>query len=183
MDRPDAAQHLMVDDLADMFPGAQFVPMVRGGRRVVNSMIHFLGKFDGRPEGREHVPKWASDFPEACRTWRLGRNGPRLLHPEPDRGTTVVNERLSASPETGFAELYDFLGLEWEDGPVKAYMGGRVNSSFAGAAGRLRPPTLSQSGHPSDAPCSSKSRDMMLALGLAGPSEIEAWELGEPGGR
>lgn len=122
---------LMVDDLADMFPGAVFVHILRDGRHVVHSMGNFLRKFEERDGAREYVPAWASDFVEACRTWRTWvETAASFCARNPQRAITVVNERLSADPENGFTTLYRFLEVEREEGPIKSFGTRRVNSSF-----------------------------------------------------
>ncbi|MDQ4132907.1 MAG: sulfotransferase [Actinomycetota bacterium] len=168
---------LMADDLAAMFPGAQFVHIVRDGRQVVHSMNNFLAKFERRPAARQYVPSWAADFAEACRTWRRWtETGAAFCARHPDRAVTVVNERLSADPTDGFGELYRFLGLDWEDGPVDAFSGGRVNSSFVGAAiarpSRQAPPTWDAERR---AVFVEEAGELMLSLGLASWEDLQDW--------
>ena len=175
---------LMVDDLGDMFPGAQFVHMLRDGRRVVNSMINFLSKFQGRPQARKYVPQWATDFTQACRTWRRWTETANdFCTRKPERGTTLVNERLTADPEAGFAELYRFLGVQWEDGPVEAYMGERVNSSFARTPGGPSAATaLPEWTSEQRATFFDEAGELMIRLGLAEPDELKAWMVGSDDG-
>src|SRR5437764_3784442 len=50
---------LIVDVLADMFPGSSFVHILRDGRHVVHSMIHMA-----------HPRRWTENLTRACRQWR-----------------------------------------------------------------------------------------------------------------
>lgn len=124
---------LMIDDLGAMFPGASFLHVLRDGRRVVHSMLHFLDRFDGerREAMSNHVGPWTTDFREACRAWSgyvdaasdfAERHGDRCL--------TVVNETLARDPEHGFREILGFLQVPYEDRPVKHFRRRRKNSSF-----------------------------------------------------
>lgn len=174
---------LMVDHLADMFPGAVFVHIVRDGRDVVHSMANFLQKFEEREAAKRYVPAWATDFGEACRTWRTwvdtaasfcGRN--------PQRTTTVVNERLLADPRAGFADLYRFLGIGWEQDPITSFGGGRVNSSFGAGAHRPSPDRdrLPRWDEERRTTFAEEAGDTLVASGLAGPDELRAWVEGSP---
>ncbi len=174
----------MVGELAEMFPGAQFVHMVRDGRHVVNSMSHFLTKFEDRPDARRYVPAWATDFDEACRTWRRWtETASAFCAGHPGRATTVVNERLSAAPEDGFAELYRFLGVEWEDGPIAAFTGTRVNSSFAAespagngaGAGPPAPRPVPRWDAERRRIFTDEAGELMVSLGLVGAEELQTW--------
>lgn len=173
---------LMVDDLGHMFPGAGFVHIVRDGRRVVESMSHFLAKFEGRPSARKYVPRWATDFREACRTWR---HWTEVAHDfcerNPERGITVVNERFAEAPRETFTELFRFLGVEWEDGPVEAMTGDRVNSSFVGTAAPVADPGLPEWDPERRTTFVAEAGDVMLALGLASPEALRAWAAGPVG--
>src|SRR5206468_195624 len=58
---------LMSEMLADMFPGAYFLHILRDGRRVTHSMINYQKQF---PAAARPTTPWASNFRESCRTWR-----------------------------------------------------------------------------------------------------------------
>lgn len=134
---------LMVDELAQMFPEAVFLHVLRDGRRVVSSMVNFLNRRG--PEQRAALERargsswWGNDFREACRAWTTyvgkatefgARNPGRLL--------AVVNEELVGHPAQGFREIFSFLGVRHEHGPSEFFRTHIVNSSFspnrAGAA-------------------------------------------------
>jgi hypothetical protein len=126
---------LMADVLADMFPGARFLHILRDGRRVVNSMVHFLhplGGVQGTDENRQgRATPWATDFRVACRTWRsyvetvedfAGRQSGRCL--------TCRNEELVANPEESFRRILAFVQVPYEAGPAAYFQSNRINSSF-----------------------------------------------------
>jgi hypothetical protein len=176
---------LMVDDLGHMFPGAKFVHILRDGRRVVDSMGHFLAKFRGRPAARKYVPAWATDFAEACRTWRQWVEiADDFCDRNPTRALTIVNERFSDVPEETFAGLFLFLAVEWEDGPVEAMTGERVNSSFVGAAAAsARGGGLPEWDPERRSGFVEEAGDLMVKLGLATPEDLDRWVAGPAGVR
>jgi hypothetical protein len=126
---------LMIDSLADMLPGAQFVHILRDGRSVVESMVHFLDRRDEEVKrtmiDRGFAPKWASDFGEACRTWRrYVETLSDFEQTHPDRVFTVAQEQLVRGPQTEFARIFEFLEVPCEEPPVTFFRTHRVNSSF-----------------------------------------------------
>jgi Sulfotransferase family len=129
--------------LAEMFPEARFLHMLRDGRRVVHSMLHLLDRprlVVGRARSRgPRVGRWGQDFRAACRLWASSvEAASAFVSQHPERARTVVHERLVADPETGFRELFEFLEVDWEPGPVELLRGRRVNSSF-GEDGEIEP--------------------------------------------
>lgn len=175
---------LMLDDLAEMFPGAQFVHVLRDGRHVVHSMTNFIRKFDDRPEARRYVPAWAADFGEACRTWRQWvQSAASFGQANPGRTTTVLIDRLSGEPRPAFDELYTFLGLEWEDGPVEFIASQRVNSSFGDESaprGLPSSPRLPQWDDERRLIFADECGEVLLGHGLADRGELQAWLAGVP---
>lgn len=128
---------LFATELAELFPDALFLHIVRDGRRVVNSMASFLDKFEGRPEALRHVPHWATDFTEACRTWTdYVARADELVHAHPTRALTMVNEELSEDPARGFATIQRFLGVPPSPAPAERFGAGRINSSYGRDAAR-----------------------------------------------
>jgi hypothetical protein len=127
---------MMLEVLAAMFPGALFLHILRDSRRVVHSMINFQNRLvtGGRKADTVkdlHVPGWAKDFREACKTWRRHvRAGVDFCQRHPDRGMTVVNEWLVAEPEERFRDLFNFIGVPYEEAPVAYFRTHRLNSSF-----------------------------------------------------
>lgn len=129
----------MVDDLAVMLPGAQFVHIMRDGRAVVRSMGNFEGVFteEQRAKLTDELPDWVHDFRLACTTWsERVETGLALEEAYPGRCLTVRNEDLAADPRGSFERVQTFLGLEPDAGPAGAFGGGRVNSSFQHRAQR-----------------------------------------------
>ena len=145
------ANTLVVDRLAEMFPGARFVHVLRDGRRVVHSMINFHRAM-GDPEAVERMrnagrlPPWTSDFGDACRTWaRFVRIALDFADRNPERTHMVTNERLITDPDGAMRGVLEFLGVRQEPGPARFLRTNRINSSFA-ASGRSEqaPPALSE---------------------------------------
>ena len=128
---------LIADQLSEIFPDALFVHIVRDGRRVVNSMMSFMDKFESRPQATRHVPGWAGDFGASCRTWNeYVTEASGFCRAHPDRSLTIVNEPLSADPVRGFDHVFDFLGVGPERGPSEYFGSKRVNSSYGTGTSR-----------------------------------------------
>jgi protein-tyrosine sulfotransferase len=129
---------LLAENLARMFPGAFFVHILRDGRKVVHSMIHFLARFNDRgvPDAvkRSPRPPWSADFTEACRTWRCFVEAALNFQAQfPDRCLTVINEQMVADPAGQFEEILQFIQAAQEDRPANFFRSNRLNSSFAHA--------------------------------------------------
>jgi hypothetical protein len=125
---------LMAPELLELFPGAQFLHIVRDGRSVVHSMIN-----------SGFAKAWASDFERACATWAdFVRAGSSFAAAAPDRCLTVRYAELTADPDQGFSSILRFLGVEWEPEPATFVRTNRINSSYqpdgAIAASRYRGP-------------------------------------------
>lgn len=107
---------LMAGVLAEMFPGARFVHILRDGRNVVDSMVHFGDSLPADEAEAVHsvdlYPPWATDFAEACRTWaNTVAAALELEGKRPERCHLVRYERFIRDPETCFDELSAFLGV------------------------------------------------------------------------
>jgi hypothetical protein len=135
----------MVDVLTQMFPGALFLHILRDGRKVVNSMVNFSNalhpsvQMDFVNSGR--MPKWANDFRVACREWRSSveaamdfteRNSKSCL--------TVKYERLVADPAAAFADIFRFLGTDFDSRCAVYLQNNRINSSFPRVADPISDP-------------------------------------------
>jgi hypothetical protein len=119
---------LMAGVLADMFPGARFLHILRDGRRVVNSMVHFQQPGETR-KGRD--TPWATDFRVACKTWRSYVTAAEdFAQRSEGRCLTCRNEDLVANPEEGFQRILEFLQVPYEEGPAAYFESNRINSSF-----------------------------------------------------
>jgi hypothetical protein len=122
----------MVEMLAEMFPGARFLHLLRDGRAVVNSMIHFGGGAGVELAEGTPLEPWATDFATAVRTWRnYARIAADFCERHPDRTLTVRNEDLAERPEEEFATILAFLDVSASPGPAQFFRTSRLNSSFA----------------------------------------------------
>lgn len=121
---------MMVDVLADMFPGARFLHVLRDGRRVVHSMIHFGAQFAPGADPAA-LPAWSRGFREAAACWaEFVDRALTFGEQHPARCLEVVNEKLSADPETGFTEIQEFLGVAPRETAAAFFRTSRINSSF-----------------------------------------------------
>lgn len=127
---------LMAPNLAAMFPGAQFVHILRDGRNVVESMVEFENSLS--PEEAADVraiglyPPWASDFEEACRTWKSSVEAALTLQEtNPERCYSVRYEELSQKPEGVLAEVFQFLGLPDDQRSSARLRATRLHSSHS----------------------------------------------------
>jgi GT2 family glycosyltransferase len=142
---------IVVNRLAEMFPGARFLHILRDGRRVVHSMVNFHRAF-GDPEAVERMkdagrlPLWTTDFADACRTWaRFVGIASDFGRRHPDRAYTVTNESLITDPDGAMRDVLDFLDLQEEPGPARFLQSNRINSSFAGSGkSDNAPPALTE---------------------------------------
>jgi hypothetical protein len=128
---------LMINDLARMFPGAQFIHLLRDGRAVVHSMLHFLERYveSRREEMRVLIGSWTTDPAEACRAWSQYVNAAADFAAEhPERCMTARYEDLTGDFDAGFRRIFEFLGLPYEEGPARRMRGRRINSSFPAAS-------------------------------------------------
>jgi len=118
---------LMLQWLPAMFPGARFLNILRDGRRVVHSMIHYAALRPGR-----EIPWWGTDFAKACRTWaRFAAAAMEFQTEQPGRCLTVRNEDLVADPAGSFSRVLAFLGATGHSGPAQFFAEHRINSSFS----------------------------------------------------
>lgn len=124
-------------DLARMFPGARFVHIVRDGRAVVHSMLHFATRFEGdrRAQIAPSLPSYFGDARAAATKWVTSvEAGLRFAAAHPDRCTTVLNERIVADPTAVMAGILDAVGVASSPEPATFLATRRINSSFAPAS-------------------------------------------------
>jgi hypothetical protein len=170
---------LMLDSLSSMFPGALFLHILRDGRRVVHSMLHFPDRLprDMREAMVKHgtFPNWARGATEAARTWRFFvQTALDFGCHHPERCLRVVNEELGANPSEGFRRILEFLGEPYEDAPAEYFRTHRINSSFEGAAQARRDPWI-------EWPTGQRSvfyneaSSLMMELGFATAEELGTW--------
>ena len=125
---------LYVNDLAEMFPGASFVHILRDGRRVVHSLMNFSNLLSA--EERETlktrgVRTGQQSFREACSAWRYFVEAAMdFCERNPNRCLTVVNEQMVAKPIDCFQEILKFLQVPYEEPPAEFFRTHRLNSSF-----------------------------------------------------
>jgi hypothetical protein len=125
---------LLAETLAAMFPDALFLHMLRDGRQVVQSMMHFHRLLEADREGSdpEFIPDWTNSFAAACRTWSLhAETAGRFAEHHPNRCLTVVHGELTIDPEAQFARILAFLDVPYEEGPAAFLRSNRINSSFS----------------------------------------------------
>jgi Sulfotransferase family len=121
---------LMVDTVADLFPGAQFIHLLRDGRRVVHSMVNFA-KHESRARYRNMRERWMTDFRAACRTWSDHVEAARRFEAErPERCLTVVSEELLRDSDLGFQCIFEYLGEPPDEASATAFRTHRMHSSF-----------------------------------------------------
>jgi Sulfotransferase family len=125
---------LMIDTLAQLFPTALFIHIIRDGRRVVHSMTNFsrlLGADANKFVQSGRLPNWATDFAAACRTWQVFIDAAYTASGRyPDRFLTVANERLVTETERNFATIFRFLREPPEPATAEYFRSNRINSSF-----------------------------------------------------
>lgn len=129
---------LIADVIAQLFPTARFVYLLRDGRRVTHSLMNFLDVFP--PEQRAAVaaelPLKTRDFATAVASWReMVRAGSAFVADNPDRCLEVRTDVLAVDPAEGFRRVLMFVGAADHPLPARRFASGPVNSSFGG-----RPP-------------------------------------------
>ncbi len=105
---------MVAEQLALMFPTAQFLFLIRDGRQVTDSMRRM----------------WEWDIPKAAGVWKdHTQTGLSLQQQYPDRVMQLRYESLVSQPEPQFMQIFEFLGLE--NAPESAaFMQGRpINTS------------------------------------------------------
>jgi len=134
-------QTLMIDVLAEAFPHAQFVHVLRDGRRVVESMLAFRKAIPTDTSERMRSagwdPDWMRDVGAAARTWSVYVNHAldfANLHPE--RVHTVRHEHLRQHPDRSIGSVLEFLSEAPEEGPTDYLQSEAVHPSFAPGADR-----------------------------------------------
>jgi sulfotransferase family protein len=125
---------LLVELLGDLFPSALFLHLLRDGRQVVDSMINFLTAMPEERRASFEQAGWTIswlDFTVACETWRDHvQAASAFAGRQPDRCLTVVHGQLVADPQQTYAEIFEFLGISFEEPPVRYAESLRVNTSF-----------------------------------------------------
>jgi hypothetical protein len=124
---------LIADTLAEVFPGASFIHILRDGREVVHSMLNFADSRDDPAIERftEQSIPWAKDMRRACEEWRDHVEAAATFCDEhTDRAMVVRYEDLVAAPQATFRSVHRFLNIADEEGPSRFLASRRPNSSF-----------------------------------------------------
>jgi Sulfotransferase family len=124
---------LIADRLAEVFPGASFIHILRDGREVVNSMLNFADSLADPAAARfvDQAMAWARDMRSGCDTWRNHvETAMAFCDQHTDRATVVRYEDLVAEPQEAFRNLHRFLGIVDEEGAARFLASRRINSSF-----------------------------------------------------
>ncbi len=174
------AHTTMVNDLAALFPSAKFLHILRDGRRVAHSMIHYADRFGGYAPGAP----WSANFREACRTWvRFTDIAMEFQDAFPEHCLTIRNETLVENPAGGFVEILEFLGAAPDPAVAEFFGAKRINSSFGppgknvGAVDTLTTP-WAEWGLSRKHAFIEEASEAMVRYGLADASEfsLSAWE-------
>jgi hypothetical protein len=160
----------MITTIAELFPGALFIYILRDGRNVVNSLMNF----------RRSKAGWANKFEAACETWSKAVTiGMDFAANNPSRCLVVRNEQIASSPELAFGRILGFLKAPPEAGPARFWRNNRINSSFdRGSVGRsLQPLEIWQAWTPEQRRTFLATAGETLALyGFASIDEMNAME-------
>jgi hypothetical protein len=128
------AHALLLDQIADMFPGAVFIHVLRDGRQVVHSMSHFLEAVPEERRQRYGQAGWTIpwlEFEAACAVWReYVVAATDFTRRNPSRCLTIRHDRIVREPWRAFQDVYRFLGVPFEHPPIDYVRVTRVNTSF-----------------------------------------------------
>lgn len=111
---------LHLEEMASLFPGAQFLVMVRDGRQVVESLRHFVNPVE---------------FDDACRIWRRFNEAARDYRESapPGRIHFVSYESAVLDTEAEMGRLFEFIGEPYAQASVDRITSrAPMNSSFVG---------------------------------------------------
>jgi hypothetical protein len=142
---------LMATSLAELFPDALFIHLLRDGRRVVQSMTGMLDHLTDVQRGNllkdGQLPPWATDFRAACKTWAKHVDAALdFAATHPRRCFRVIHEELSADPEAGFRAILAFLQVPHEDRPAHCFRNPPPDAPLQRQA--LEPPAVENMAEP-----------------------------------
>ena len=172
---------LLADSLAELFPSAQFLHIVRDGRAVVHSMNSFHRTVGKELTDRDQLPSWARGFQVGATQWRtFVETATSFCERRPDRTLTISHEQLSSNPEEEFRRVFAFLRAEDNPDAATFVRTQRINSSFAssdwaanngsnGAAAAWASWSKEER-----AMFVSEAGDLMVRLGFVAPGELQA---------
>ena len=99
-------------DIAELYPGARFINVVRDPRAIVASLLQVYTR--ARNKGVTVYPEYTTNTSAAIRYTRNCLNaGFAASNRFPDRVYTLSYENLVRDPETETKNLCKFLGIEW----------------------------------------------------------------------
>ena len=161
----------MADMLAEMFPDARFLHILRDGRSTVHSMLHF----QQRKGAVTFAPAWAGDFDVACTEWSASVTaGVAFQERFPSRCLTVRHERFADDPRATLAEVFRFVAVPFEEPPVTFALTERLNTSFP--AGRpLRAIPLDEWTRAQRERFRALAGDAAVRAGVATRAQLDAW--------
>ena len=120
-----------MDLLAQLFPSAQFIHLIRDGRDVALSMIEKWGKSERHIDLYFAARSWKRRLRQAfASATRLGR----------DRYYELRYEQLAADPEPWLREICSFLGEEYVPAMVEPHILGRERIRPDGFHAAVRQP-------------------------------------------
>ena len=103
-------------------------------------MINFLTAMPDERRASFEQAGWTIpwlDFAVACETWREHVEAASAFAVrQPDRCLKVVHGELVADPQKTYAEIFEFLGISFEEPPVRYAESLRVNTSFPARGGQ-----------------------------------------------
>jgi hypothetical protein len=165
------ANALIADTVAGLFPDALFLHMLRDGREVVHSMLHFAS-LDSRAHLESVGEPWMYDFQAACRTWREHVAAALLFQQaQPARCITIVHAELASNPHAGFERIFSFLGSTPHHGSAEHFRTHLLNSSFADDGSE---PEERRQGHASEPWTLWTDEKRAVFLAEAGETLVEA---------
>lgn len=104
---PDHVRHIAL--IAEVYPGARFVHIIRDGRDVARSLL---------------AKEWGPDSVEAAASeWRDSVRAGRAQAPSPARYRELRYEELLARPDAAIGSLFDWLGLPADEDVVSQAIG------------------------------------------------------------
>lgn len=109
--------------LAEMFPEAKFINLVRRPDDVVLSWLGFRGR------GTQHAWAWRLAR-HVCQLQRIGYLAEASLGPQ--RVMRLLFEDLIEHPETNMRRICAFIGEEYTPHMIEPLLAGKLNSSGAG---------------------------------------------------
>ncbi len=172
---------LIAGTLADLFPGARFLCVIRDGRNAVHSMLNFLDSVSEETKAkwaqRGFSMPWYQDFRTACRAWSdFALAGLDFGRTHPDRCHTIRYEMLVAHPREIFVEVFEFLGVACEEEPIDYFGAHRIKSSFPQWSPKRRDDAWLAWSHEERRIFLDEAATAMMQAGIASADEIRGLE-------